>query len=144
MTAALVGVAIVGLVLFSSPTTPPVRYATPEACLDAFRDANLDVDVEAYLACLDGSLRSRWPDRGQLEKTLRRERGSLKAWTRKGEPEQEGTEATALVEKVRSSGISEVRFRLRRSSTGWRIVEIEEGRESSAGVRYGTRVGEER
>jgi hypothetical protein len=122
-------------------------FATPAACLDAYRDAVQEGDAAAYLLCLGEPLRSETRRHhlgdAELAEALRRQMRGVKSWVVSESPEERGDRASAIVEEVRSSGVRAVRFQLARSGAGWLIVGIDRGDERAAGIPYGTRVGNE-
>lgn len=123
------------------------RFPTPEACLDAFRDAKGDGNAALYLRCLGEPLRSqtrrKYPDEQEMSRTLREEMQVVKSWGVKERPDSQARRGTVLVEEVRASGIRDLSFQLERTGDGWLIVAIEAGKERPASVPYGTVVGQE-
>ncbi len=124
-----------------------VRFDTPEACLNAFRDAKAAGNAEGYLRCLGEPLRSQtrrhFHDEQELGQALRDEMKVVKSWTVKERPESQAMKGMALVEEVSSSGVRELRMQLERTGDGWRIVALEQGKERPASLPYGTAVGKE-
>ena len=123
-------------------------YATPLACLDAYREACLAGDVDAYLRCLAEPLRSetaeRFPDRAELAALLRRETAELKGWAAvevEAAPPRDGA-ALVDVDQVRPDGLRRVRFHLTRSAGGWLITAIDPPRDVPADIPYGTHISE--
>jgi hypothetical protein len=122
------------------------RYATPEDCLAAFRDATLDQDAARYRSCLGEPLRSqvqsRYADDAALAAALREEIQGVKHWVEAGRPEAQDDRAVAVVEEVRVTGQRRLQVYLEHSRAGWLIVRVEKGDEKPAAVRYGTTAGE--
>jgi hypothetical protein len=122
-------------------TAAPAGFPTPAACVAAWHDARRAGDVAAYLRCLGEPLRADEqhvpPD--VLAERLRRESRPVKGWAQAGD-ELTGDTATVLIDEVRPTGTSRVRFGLRRDADGWRIVAVAAGPERPAAVPYGTHV----
>src|SRR5262249_11914230 len=96
----------------------PGGFATPDACLEAYRDAARDGDAEAFRRCLSEPLR---PDGAARLAEARRQLGAVQHWSQYA-PEVAGADATILVDQVRTDGmIHRVSYRLRRSSSGWLV-----------------------
>jgi hypothetical protein len=152
--AALLGLATLGVVAVivrwyspSGSSAGAAPFTTPEACLDAFRDAKSEGNAAAFLRCLDEPLRSemrrKYGDERELGLAIRKEMKEVKSWAVKERPEARAEKGAALVEEVCASRIREVRVQLRRTGEGWLIAAIESGEERPASVPYGTAVGEE-
>ncbi len=123
------------------------RFSTPEACLEAFRDAQCDGNATRYLRCLGEPLRSqtrrKYRDEKELGAAIREEVKQVKSWAVKERPDGQATKGAAVVEEVRVSGIRELRLQLERTGEGWLIVAMEYGKERPASLPYGTVVGAE-
>jgi hypothetical protein len=131
-----------GLIWFARrDAAAPAGFPTPAACVAAYCDACCAGDVAAYLRCLGEPLRSdeRHAAPDMLAERLRREARPVKGWAQAGE-ELAGDTATVLIDEVRPTGTSRVRFGLRRDTGGWRIVAVAAGPERPAAVPYGTHV----
>jgi hypothetical protein len=138
--------AILMVVLAWSRKPKGSGYATPDACLAAFRDATLDGDAVRYRSCLGEPLRSetqrRYADDAALIAALREGTRGVKHWVEASRPDEQGDRAFALVEEVRVTGQRRLEVYLERSGAGWLIVRVEKGEERPAAVRYGTPAGE--
>jgi hypothetical protein len=150
----LVGLVTVGvllLILYLSRSSGSVdgnaSFATPDACLDAFRDARAEGDAGGYLRCLAEPLRSetrrKYANDVELGLAIRAEMKDVKSWAVTARPDIQSTNGTAIVEEVCASGVREVRLQLERSSDGWKIMAIDKGKERPASMPYGTTVGAE-
>jgi hypothetical protein len=118
-------------------------FATPDACLEAYRDAYLAGDLDRYLSCLGEPLRSeKQRAAGQLAEELRQESDGVSSWVRH-ETTIDGATAQVEVEEVRRRGNRRVRFHFERFDDGWLIVGIHPSPQKPAAIPYGTRVGEE-
>jgi hypothetical protein len=148
---AFVTVGLLALIVrWSSPSGSSAgadRFPTPEACLDAFRDAKSDGNAAVYLRCLAEPLRSetrrKYRDEQELGLAIWTATKDVKSWAIKERPDAHAEKGTAIVEEVCASGIREVRLQLLRTGEGWRIVAIESDKERPASLPYGTTVGEE-
>jgi hypothetical protein len=117
----------------------PNGFATPQKCVETYRDALVSGNGEAYLNCLAEPLRSEM--RGRLtDPALRRSAEGLKGWTQL-EPEIDGARASIFVDEIRTMETCRTRFRLERSGQGWLIVGIDAPRILPQTVPYGTHVG---
>ena len=135
----LLATGLLAPLLFFSRSSSRTRFATPAECVEAYGEALKGADVEGYLNCLGE------PARGQAvadAETWRRTGTGLVAWVQVGEPQVEGEAASMEVDEVRKDVTRRTRFRLERSSHGWRIVSIEPVKEAPAPIRYGTHVSE--
>jgi hypothetical protein len=152
--AALLGIVTIGILALivrwctpSGPSEGAANFTTPEACLDAYRDAKADGNAAVYLRCLGEPLRSEtrrlYRDDQEMGLAIRKEMKEVKSWAVKERPDAQAEKGTAIVEEVRASGIREVRLQLLRTRDGWLIVAIESGKQRPATVPYGTAVGEE-
>jgi len=123
------------------------RFTTPEACLDAFRDAKSDGNAAGYLRCLGEPLRSqtrrKYRDEQELGLAIREDMKVVKTWAVKERPDGQAKKGIALVEEVCATGIREVRLQLERPGEGWLIMAIERDKERPASLPYGTAVGAE-
>ena len=138
----LLAAAILGLaaLLRFWPGRPLGEFATPAACLDAFRDACKDGDLNRYLSCLGEPLRSE--KAGSLRRAdLLAEMEGVTGWTRL-EPIVAGASARVDVDEVKSARTYRRRFRLEQTPRGWLIVAVEPPREVPTPVRYGTHISE--
>jgi hypothetical protein len=115
-------------------------FPSPEACLDAYRDACKDGNWSRYLSCLGEPLRSERQLAATVE-TLHQEMEGIKSWTRL-DPVVQNTTAYADVDQVRLSGTCRIRFHLQRAGPGWLIVGIDLPLEIPTPIRFGTHVGE--
>src|SRR5262245_25438214 len=98
----------------------PNGFATPQKCVEAYRDALVSGNDQEYLQCLGEPLRSEV--RGRLaDPALRRSAEGLKGWTQL-EPEIDGARASILVDEIRATDTRRTRYRLERSEQGWLIV----------------------
>jgi hypothetical protein len=146
-----VTVAILLLILYwtksSGSADGSAPFATPEACLDAFRDARADGNGTAYLRCLAEPLRSetrgKYANEQELGLAIQSEMLGVKSWVVKDRPDSQSSKGTAMVEEGTASSIREMRLQLERSSDGWRIAAIEKVKERPASMPYGTVVGQE-
>jgi hypothetical protein len=117
----------------------PNRFATPQKCVEAYRDAVVSGNDEAYLGCLGEPLRSEM-HRRLADPAMRRSADGLKGWTQL-EPEVEGAKASILVDEIRATETRRTRFRLERGGQGWLIVGIDAPRLLPQTVPYGTHIG---
>src|SRR5262245_53223280 len=103
--------------------TSPKDFATPQQCVEAYRDA-LVIDNEArLLKCLAEPLRAEME--GQLrDAAFRRSVADLKGWTQL-DPEIDGPKASIVVDEIRATETRRTRFRLEQSGQGWLIVGID-------------------
>jgi hypothetical protein len=132
----LLAVAALGAAIWWSAR--PNGFATPQKCLEAYRDALVSGNDQDYLDCLGEPLRSE--TRGRLaDPALRRSAEGLKGWTQL-EPEIDGARASILVDEIRATETRRTRFRLERSGQGWLIVGIDAPRILPQTVPYGTHI----
>jgi hypothetical protein len=116
----------------------PNGFATPQKCVEAYRDALVSGNDRDYLDCLGEPLRSEV--RGRLaDPALRRSAEGLKGWTQL-EPEIDGARASIFVDEIRTTETCRTRFRLERSGQGWLIVGIDAPRTLPQAVPYGTHI----
>ena len=116
----------------------PNGFATPQKCVDAYREALVSGNDKDYLECLGEPLRSEM--RGRLaDPALRHFADGLKGWTQL-EPEIDGARASVLVDEIRATETRRARFRLERSGQGWLIVGIDTPRTLPQTVPYGTHI----
>lgn len=118
-------------------------FATPQECVEAYREACLSGDVAEYRRCLTAARRAeserRPPDK--LADELRSSMAGVKSWVQNGEAEEE---AGALVEVdvVRPEGTQRIGFHLQRGPGGWLIDRVDAPRDVTTPVRHGTHVSE--
>jgi hypothetical protein len=119
----------------------PAGFPTPASCLDAYHGARRAGDVATYLRCLGEPLLSeeRRVTADVLAERLRREARPVKGWAQAGE-ELNGDTAAVMIDEVRTTGTSRVRYVLKRDRAGWRIVAVDAGPERPAAVPYGTHI----
>jgi hypothetical protein len=138
------GLAILAVRLAPSPGR--TGYATPTACLDAYREACLAGDPTGYLNCLGEPLRSqaaqRFADQNALAEYLQRSIKDAKSWVELGSPEVAGSTAVIDVEEVRTAGSLRTRFHFQRLGRGWLIVQIEQPQEVPTSIPFGTHVSQ--
>jgi hypothetical protein len=119
-------------------------FATPAACLDAYREASRAGDVEKYRSCLAEPLRSETqrlhPDAQELAESLRREMRDVKTWVLLLESESTASTVAFDVDEVCLDGSHRIRFHLQRSGAGWLIAGREQPKLVPAGIPYGTHV----
>src|SRR5262245_48930277 len=135
--AALAGAVLAGVLLWSR--REPAGFASPAACVEAYRDACLAGDVAAYLDCLAEPLCSQRRPTARPD-DLKRELDRVVGWAQH-EPVAEGDEAHVDVDLTRREGTQRVRFRLRRAG-GWLIASVEAPRPVPAVIPHGTHVSE--
>jgi hypothetical protein len=145
--AALVVVFVVLAARRSVPPATAATFATPEDCVEAYREACKEGNVPAYLDCLAGPLLDearRLAAAGELPAALRRSLAGVKSWVVAAPPTIEADSATVEVDAVRLEGTRRIRFSLAHARpTGWRIVRVDAPRDVPTPVRYGTHVSEE-
>jgi hypothetical protein len=136
--------AALGLAVYWA-TREQTDFATPLACLEAYRDACEAGDRRAQLRCLTDELRGE-TERNFADSRAPGESGrqglrTLKSWTAL-EPaaSADGRQVVADVEETRTNGKRLVRFHLRQTGRGWLISAIEPPRALPAGISYGTHV----
>jgi hypothetical protein len=129
-------IAFLVLVLFwLRPSSP--GFATPTACLEAFRDACKDGDNITFQRCLAGPLRT---DAATRFDVLRRDVQAIQHWNQFA-PEMADHTATILVDQVRTDGmIHRIAYRLEQSRSGWRLVAIGPPEIIRPTIRPGTHV----
>lgn len=119
-------------------------FATPAACLDAYREASLAGDTEKYCRCLAEPLRAEiqreHPDPQQLAESLRRAMRGVKTWVQRLDFPPDQSTVQVDVDEVRIEGNRRIRFRLERSGAGWLIADIAAPEAIPAGIPYGTHV----
>jgi hypothetical protein len=129
---------ILALVYFAAPRQGS-GFDTPDRCLEAYRDAALDGTAEAFRRCLAESLRS---DSPTLFAEANRQLEAVQHWNQYA-PEITGADAQILVDQVRRDGtIQRVRYRLRRSSSGWLLAGIGAPQLMRPPIRPGTTVND--
>jgi hypothetical protein len=130
--------AVVALaVLWLRPAAP--GFATPTACLEAFRDSCKDGDAAAFTRCLAGSLVGEGP---ALFDALRRDIQAVRHWNQYTPEVRDGV-ATILVDQVRTDGmIHRATYRLERLGSGWRLVAIGPPEILRPAIRPGTHVND--
>jgi hypothetical protein len=144
--AVMAGAALAGALTWS---LVPGRIVgrSPDACLEAYREACRAGDAVKYRRCLGepllSQMRQAYPDDEALADALRRDSRGIKGWMELGAPNEYGDEAVANIEEVRESGQRRLRIFLEHSQKGWLIVRVDKGPEQNPDFRYGTRVGEE-
>jgi hypothetical protein len=140
----LVGVTTILLALAITWSQRQAGFATPSACLDAYREANRAGDVEKYWSCLAEPLRfemrRQHPDANELAQSLRREMRDVKTWVLLLESESTASTVQVDVDEVRIDGNRRIRFHLQRSGAGWLIAAREQPKLVPAGIPYGTHV----
>jgi hypothetical protein len=118
-------------------------FATPAACLEAYREACQVGDLERYWNCLAEPLRvqitEQHPNLTELADSLRRDMRQVKTWVQRLDAPAQSI-AQVDVDEVRLDGSRRVRFHLQMIGTGWLIVGIDEPKGVPAGVPYGTHV----
>jgi hypothetical protein len=129
--------ALLGVALYWSPRRP-TGFATPGECLEEYREAVLAGDVPRYLRCLAEPLQDEQRRSISPEK-LRRQMEGVKSWTQL-DPVVKGSAAQVEVDQVRRAGARRIRFHLRRSEEGWRIIRIDAPRPLRTDIPYGTPV----
>jgi hypothetical protein len=149
----LVGLMVVGVLLpiwYWGMVRSGPRFSTPLECLEAYREACVAGDANAYLECLAEPLRAeteqRFPDRAALAESLRAQSQTLKGWAAlpADAPASQGAETRMDVEETRITGKRRVRFVLRSSSQGWRIVAIGRPVDVPTDIPYGTHLRDTR
>src|SRR5207244_3157307 len=103
----LVTVAILVLILrWANPfgsSGGAARFTTPEACLDAFRDAKAAGNAAAYLRCLREPLRSetrrKYRDEQEMSEAIREEMKDVKSWAVQERPDGQAAKGTTTVEE---------------------------------------------
>ena len=142
--AAVVGGTSILLALAVYWSQQRVGFATPAACLDAYREASLAGDVDKYRSCLTESLCAeigrRHPYSRELAESLRQETKDVKTWVQLPDPASTGTTVQVDVDEVRIDGKRRIHFRLERFANGWLIVSIDRPRLVPTGIPYGTHV----
>jgi hypothetical protein len=122
----------------------PRGFATATDCLDAYREARANGDVESYWKCLGEPLRSetlrRFPDAQALADYLRQDMKEIKNWVELDGSNVEDRTAFVEIEEVRQAGKRCTRFHLEHSSDGWLIVGIEPRGEKALAIPYGTHI----
>jgi hypothetical protein len=114
-------------------------FATPEECLEAFRDAGRDGDTTTFVRCLGPDLREQ-SDR--LFAETNRDLRAVQHWNQYRAEKVEGM-AKILVDQVRRDGmIQRVSYRLARSGAGWQVVEIGKPQLFTPPVRPGTHIND--
>jgi len=140
----LVVVTIITWALAISWSQRQAGFATPAACLDAYRDASPAGNVEKYWSCLAEPLRSEMqrqhPNSRELAESLRREMKAVKTWVQLLESDATVATVQVDVDEVRVDGNRRIRFHLQRSGSGWLIAGMEQPKIIPAGIPYGTHV----
>jgi hypothetical protein len=141
---ALVSVTSVVLALAVYWARQPAGFPTPAACLDAYREASLAGDIEAYRSCLAerlyADIRQRHRDPKELADSLRQEMRDVKTWVQLSEPASEGSIVRINVDEVRIDGNRRICFRLQYLGNSWRIVGIDQPKPVPTGIPYGTHI----
>jgi hypothetical protein len=141
---ALAGVTLGLLALAVFWSLPPAGFATPAACLEAYREASRAGNVPAYLSCLAEPLRAeirrQHTDPKKLADSLRQAMKDVKTWVQLPVEASQGPTVQVNVDEVRITGNHRLGFHLRRCQTGWLIVGIDPPKLVPAGIPYGTHV----
>ena len=143
-TAILAGVAWLGLRHGGSNQ----RFATPIDCLEAYREACISGDVDAYLDCLAEPLRTeqsrRFPNPDALAWKLQQDMKEVKSWTvvGPGETASEATEVRLEVDMAGPSGTWRTAFDLQQQRGSWLITAIGPRREVPTDIPYGTHISD--
>jgi hypothetical protein len=132
----LAGALLAGAALWSRGRA--TAFASPDARVEAYRDACAAGDTAKALACLGGALRA-LRERSAIATALQREMAGVVSWAQH-EAEISGTAAHVDVDRGRRDGVQRLRFRLERGGGGWLIVGIEPPKELPTAVPYGTHV----
>jgi hypothetical protein len=128
---------LAGTLLWTRPSSP--GFATPDACLEALRDACKDGDAAAFRRCLGEPLRA---NGATLFDVLRRDAQAIQHWSQYA-PEIQDRTATILVDQVRTDGmIHRIAYRLEQSRSGWHVVALGPPEILRPAVRPGTHVNE--
>jgi hypothetical protein len=139
---ALVVVTSIPLVLAISSSQRQAGFATPAACLDAYREASRAGNVKKYWNCLAEPLRSEMrrqrPNPQELAESLRREMRDVKTWVQLLESASAASTVQVDVDEVRIEGSRRIRFYLQRSGAGWLIAGMEQPKLLPDGIPYGT------
>ncbi len=142
--AALVSVTTGLLVLAVCWSQRRTGFATPAACLDAYREAILAGDLEHYWPCLAEPLctqmKLQYPNPGDLATSLQKEMKEVRSWVQLPHAENGNSKVQVDVDEVRPDGNQRVQITLQRTATGWLIVAIDRPRVVPTGVPYGTHV----
>ncbi|MFO0959434.1 MAG: hypothetical protein U0800_18700 [Isosphaeraceae bacterium] len=144
--AAALTLAILGLMVWSAnrggslPTA--AREDGPEEHLHRLLQKAREGDVTAYLDAFGPPIREKL-EREVAERGLFDFAYYLKkaAATRKGlvvyDPERDGDQATILVESIYLDHNERQRYHLKRSPSGWRVIDVETSRPNSPADPYG-------
>ena len=123
---------------------PRGGFATPAACLDAYREAMRAGDIEKLSICLTESFHSELGRRDasakQWAQSLRQDMIGVKTWVQLPDSVNDDATLQVDVDEVRMDGNRRLRFRLQRSGSGWLIAGMEQAKPIPAGVPYGTHV----
>ena len=119
-------------------------YATPAACMEAYREAILAGDAPRFLDCLAEPLRSqhngRCVDSVEMVGILKSKVHDVKAWGQSVQMQPGDSIAVVDVDEVRVHGTRRVRYRLEQTSRGWLIAEIGPPKDMPTEVPYGTHI----
>ena len=90
-------------------------FATPAACLDAYREATQDGDIDRFWACLakplSAEIKQQHPNLTELAESLRTEMNDVKAWVQRLESPSAQSSVQIDVDEVRIDGNRRVRYR---------------------------------
>ena len=141
---ALVIVALAALLVRWWGTGADSGFATPQECVEAYREACLAGDVDGYRRCLTAARRaeSEHRDSAKLAEELRSSMAGVKSWVQNGKSEEEGSGARVEVDVVRHEGTRRIAFHLQRGPGGWLIDRVDAPREVPTPIRHGTHVSE--
>jgi hypothetical protein len=145
--ARIVGPASIVLVLLALAvhwSQRPPRFATPAACLDAYREASRAGDVESYWSCLAEPLRfeiqQQYPDPKELARHLRSQMSDVKTWVQVLDSRSEDSTIQVDVDEVSLEGNRRIHFQLQWSGGGWLIASLTAPKGIPTSIPYGTHI----
>lgn len=122
----------------------PTRFATPAACLDAYREASRAGDVERYSSCLAEPLRfeiqQQHPDSKELARHLCSQMRDVKTWVQVLDSTSEDSTIQVDVDEVRLEGNRRIHFQLQWSGGGWLIASVTTPKGIPTSIPYGTHI----
>jgi hypothetical protein len=122
----------------------PTRFATPAACLDAYREASRAGDVERYWSCLAEQLRfeiqQQYPDPKELARHLRSQMSDVKTWVQVLDSTSEDSTIQVDVDEVSLEANRRIHFQLQWSGGGWLIASMTAPKGIPTSIPYGTHI----